>query len=143
MNIVTQCFARLRRCCRTERIVPVFIILFSVIAEKAPAADATRKSFTIPSGDAIATLRQFVAQSGRELIYSGMAVEGVQTNAVQGEFTAREALNRMLAGTSLCATEDRKTGALAVVRRSDENRPPGGAARDSCRHFQTQRPSLR
>jgi iron complex outermembrane receptor protein len=80
------------------------------------AADAAGKSFAIPTGDAVATLKQFMAQSGGQLIYSGAAVEGVRTSAVQGEFTTRAALERMLVGTGLAVTEDEKSGALAVTR---------------------------
>jgi iron complex outermembrane receptor protein len=66
------------------------------------AAEAARQSFNLPAGDAADMLRQLSAVSGREIL---------------GEFTALEAGNRMLAGTSLHALQDERTGALAVRRR--------------------------
>ena len=41
---------------------------------------------------------------------------GVTTNAVHGEFTAMEAVSRMLAGTRIAATFDGTTGVLTVKR---------------------------
>ncbi|MBI5380313.1 MAG: hypothetical protein HZA31_00270 [Opitutae bacterium] len=56
-------------------------------------------------------------------------VQGVPTNAVKGELTAREALERMLAGTTLKIVEDGRTGALAVHPRSATEAPVEKAPR--------------
>lgn len=79
-----------------------------------PDSDA-RLAFDLPAGDAVSTLRLFATQSGRPLLYSGPAVAGIRTAAVRGTFTAREALARMVTGTSLTVAEDPKSGAFAVV----------------------------
>ena len=80
------------------------------------AADAITKHFTIQAGRAEATLQQFAEQAGVELVYTIDRVNGVRTNAVQGEFPVREALDLMLEGTVLRAFQDGATGALGVSR---------------------------
>src|SRR5579883_1524297 len=95
----------------------------------ASAADATPKTFNVPSADAAVSLQQFSDQSGEQIVYPADAVRGVTTNAVSGQFTARDALERMLAGTPLFVVEDERTGALAVKRRaSDAPADPAPAA---------------
>lgn len=78
------------------------------------AADLAKKSYQLPAGDAAVTLKRFSEQSGEQIVYPVDSVRGVQTNAVSGELTAREALGRMLAGTALVTVQDEKTQALAV-----------------------------
>ena len=86
------------------------------------AADNDKRDFDVPAGDAGETLKCFAQQADREIMFPAESVKVMKTNALKGEFTVPEALDRMLAGTSLRATEDDKTGALAVVRRV----PAGG-----------------
>ncbi len=81
------------------------------------AATENKQTFDLPAGDAPSTLRQFSDRSGKEVLFAAEAVRGVRTNAVRGDFTPREALVRMLAGTELVAVPDETTGALAVGRR--------------------------
>jgi len=92
-----------------------------VVVAAALAAGMPKKTFSISAGDAVASLKQFAAQAGQQLIYSGDAVRGVTTNAIQGNFEPREALELMIAGTKLAVTQDRTSGALAVTRDSDRN----------------------
>ena len=80
----------------------------------ARAAEAAKKNFNLPAGVAGETLKQFAKQAGREIVFAPEAVGTVPTNAVKGELTPREALDQMLAGTGLVASQDVKTGALAV-----------------------------
>jgi len=84
------------------------------------AADPEPKDFDIPAGDATATLGNFSAQagSGERVLYSVEAVEGVQTNAVKGRFTAFQAVDLMVSGTPLEALIVDQTGAITVWRRS-------------------------
>ena len=51
------------------------------------------------------TLKRFLNQSGGQVVYLVDSVRGVATKPVRGRFTAREALQRMLAGTPLMTTE--------------------------------------
>src|SRR5690349_24122242 len=69
----------------------------------AHAADDAKRTYNLPSGDAIQTLKRFAQQAGREIVYPVDQVRGVQTKAVHGEFTALEAITRMLEGTTLRA----------------------------------------
>lgn len=78
------------------------------------AAEPAKKAFEIAAGEAATTLKQFASQAGEQLLYSPDDVAGVRTQAVQGTFTAREALETMLAGTKLTVRQDPGTGALAV-----------------------------
>ena len=91
-----------------------------VLGAVAPLGAATaeaKRSFDLPRGDAATTLRQFAAASGRSLVFVTDKVRGETTNAVRGEFTPREALERMLAGSALEAAQDAATGALIVSRK--------------------------
>ncbi|MDP3069551.1 MAG: TonB-dependent receptor [Opitutaceae bacterium] len=82
----------------------------------AAGADPPKTSFRLPEGDAAVTLRQFSQQARTPIIYPIDLVRGVRTHPVQGTFTAREALDRMVAGTELIVSQDASTGALTVGR---------------------------
>lgn len=81
------------------------------------AADAGSgtKHFDLPSGAAERSLREFSAQSGVQVLFSTNTAAGVKTNGVEGHFTPREAMQRLLEGTKLVVSE--KNGALMVSRR--------------------------
>ncbi|MBS0662899.1 MAG: TonB-dependent receptor [Verrucomicrobia bacterium] len=100
------------------------------------AADADRKPYDLPAGDAASTLKQFSAQSGEQIVYPVAQVTGLKTNAVSGDLTAREALERMVAGTDLQVVQDEKTGALGLKRAAGPNGL--GAAQDSGRPGQVE-----
>jgi len=99
---------------------PILLASCSVLVAVAPLGAATvetKRSFDLPRGDAATTLRQFAASAGRSLVFVTDKVRGETTNAVRGEFTPREALERMLAGSALEAEQDAATGALVVSRK--------------------------
>lgn len=107
---------------------PVVLASCGLAVAAAPLVAApveAKRAFDLPRGDAATTLRQFAAASGRSLVFVTDKVRGESTNAVRGQFTPREALERMLAGSSLEASQDAATGALVVSRR----RSPGAAPR--------------
>ncbi len=89
--------------------------LFSLAFASLLAAEAV-KAFNVPAGDAAMTLKQAAQQGGVEIVFPAPTVRGVQTSAVKGDYTAREALNRMLAGTELVLVQDEKSGALSISR---------------------------
>jgi len=91
------------------------------------AAEAVRKDYDLPAATASAALKQFSTQSGEQLIYSADAVAGVTTQAVKGRLTAREALDRLVAGTELTVQQDERTGALAVTRKTPVESKPAPA----------------
>lgn len=133
--MITPMIAR----CRLEQNFPAWArcILFLTglfLTLPSPAAEAGKRVYDVPSGDARTTLKLFAEQSGQEIIYPAENVAGVKTNALQGEFTPREAIDRLVADTSLSATSA-KSGAIAVNRKSDlgaqlpaqgKNVAPGG-----------------
>jgi iron complex outermembrane recepter protein len=88
------------------------------------AAGPDVRSFDIPSGDAAVTLKLFVEQSGEQVVYLVDRVRGVTTKRIQGEMSARTALDAMLAGTELHAVADEKTKALVVHRGKRDATPP-------------------
>ena len=90
-------------------------------------APAEKRAFNLPRGDAAVTLKQFAAAAGTPIVYLVDRVRGATTNAVTGEFTPRDALDRMLAGSALEAAQDAATGALVVSRkRTIEAAPRSG-----------------
>ncbi len=92
----------------------VACLLALPFALPASAADA-KKSYALPAGDAAATLKAFSEQSGEQIVYPVDQVRGVSTNAVSGEYTAGDALQKLLAGSGLNVVRDDKTGAYAIT----------------------------
>ncbi len=107
---------------------PVLLLPLLLAALQLGAAEPARKTYDLPAGEAVATLRAFAEQSGEQVVYMVENVRGERTRAVAGTFTAREALDRMLADTKLAASQDEATGALVVGRR-EPARPPREEAR--------------
>ncbi|MBL9200704.1 MAG: TonB-dependent receptor [Opitutaceae bacterium] len=97
----------------------VVALCSAVVADAATpvTAPAEKRAFNLPRGDAAVTLKQFAAAAGTPIVYLVDRVRGVTTHAVSGEFTARDALERMLAGSALEAAQDAATGALVVSRK--------------------------
>lgn len=94
------------------RLPRLFLLLLLCLG----AAMAETKSFDIPAGPAVDSLKKFTIQSGDSdrLLYSSTMLDGISTNSVKGRFEAFEALQQMLTGTGLVAVRDAKTGAFAV-----------------------------
>ena len=88
------------------------------------AAVESKRSYNLPSGDAATTLNQFAGASGQQIIFMMEKVKGERTNAVAGDYAARDALDRMLAGTGLSATRDPATGAFVVSRKRTAEAAP-------------------
>lgn len=80
------------------------------------AAESVRRHFDIPAGRAEKSLRQYSAQSGVQLVYPTALVRDVQTRAVKGRYTDREALEYLVARTPLRVVRDEKTGVLTLAR---------------------------
>lgn len=72
--------------------------------------------FDIPAGSAERSLKEFSVQSGAEVLFVTDAVASETCREVHGALSSREALDRMLAGTRLVETQDKKTGAFRVLR---------------------------
>ena len=87
----------------------------------AQAQSEAKRSYDLPRGDAASTLTRFAEVSGRQIIFMMEKVRGEQTNAIKGDFSPREALEKMLLGTALVASQDSATGAFVIKRHP----PPG------------------
>ncbi|MBL9214729.1 MAG: TonB-dependent receptor [Opitutaceae bacterium] len=99
------------------RVAPALIFASAGVSSWAAEAVPARQRFAVEAGDAVRTLKLFSAQAGEQIVYPVERVRGVRTKAVTGEFTAREALNRMLEDTDLMVVQDESTGALTVKRK--------------------------
>lgn len=106
-------------------------VLALALAAPGAAADTPKKTYNVPLGEAASTLKQFTEQSGEQVVYLVDTVRGVATNAVAGDYTAREALDAMLAGTRLEVVQDEKTGALTVRRNAADASQGGAGAQES------------
>ncbi len=104
------CLHRFLLCC-------AFLFLNAALTGAEPA----RRSFDLSIDTADKSLRRFSLQSGFEVLFATQVTAKIQANPVQGEFTPKEAITRLLAGTGLTAAQDQKTGAFTVTRASDPN----------------------
>lgn len=95
--------------------------IFCALAAVAFAGADEKKNYALPAGTAEKSLKQFVTQSGIEVIYPAEVVRGVRTPEVKGQMTPAEAVERLLAGTGLASTQDPRTGAFSISRRHDPN----------------------
>ncbi|MEO7412777.1 MAG: TonB-dependent receptor plug domain-containing protein, partial [Opitutaceae bacterium] len=92
------------------------ICLFALAGSLA-ATEATRR-FDVPAGEAADTLKRAAQQGGIEIAFFVETVRGVRTRELQGHFTAREALDRLVAGTDLTIIANRRDSTFTVRRRS-------------------------
>ena len=99
----------------------LFFCLFALVGTL-DAADASRR-FDVPAGEAADTLKLAAQQGGIEIAFFFETVRGVRTRELQGHFTAREALDRLVAGTDLTIIADRRDSTFTVRRRSFANSP--------------------
>lgn len=92
---------------------------FALLIAGALAAEAAKKNYAIAAGPAVEALKAFTQQSGEQIVYPVEALQGVRTNAVNGELAARDALEALVAGTELRVVQDASTGALGLRRGPD------------------------
>jgi TonB-dependent receptor len=92
----------------------IVLVIAALAAPVSASQDPERRGYRLDGGDAAKTLVQFAEQSGREMLFVVRAVRGVRTNPVVGRYTATEAIDRMLAKTSLEVIEDAETGAFMI-----------------------------
>lgn len=113
--------ARARR-----RIIPLLVAgvwcLIGVIGLR--GAETARRAFDLPAGEAEPALKRFSQQAGVQLVFDSRLVEGVQVNAVSGDFTPLEAAQRLLAGTPLRARRDERSGIVSIERDPAAPFPP-------------------
>ena len=88
------------------------------------AAEAEKRTFNLPRGDAAETLKDFATAAGTPIVYLVDRIRGATTNSVSGELTPREALEQMLINTDLEAAQDPITGGLVVSRKLSTRKDP-------------------
>jgi outer membrane receptor protein involved in Fe transport len=109
-------------------------------------AEPLKMNFDLPADAAEQALKRFAVQSGLEVLFVTETVAKVKTNAVKGEFSPREAINRMLAGTNLVASEDANSGAMKISRapkpnsRTSTQATPGDSPSNSLKKNEIQTP---
>jgi iron complex outermembrane recepter protein len=83
--------------------VPIVLMLFIGVRAALAAAEPT-KYFNLPAQDLASALLGFGRQSGMQILFGADAsenIEAIRTGSVVGEFSAHEALTRMLKDTGL------------------------------------------
>ena len=90
-------------------------------ARSAQEEKAAKISFDLPADAAERSLKRFSARSGLEVLFVSEAAANVRTKAVKGDYTPREAIDRMLAGTKLAAVRDEKSRAMKIVSTASVN----------------------
>ena len=85
------------------------------------ASDAPTRAYHIGAQALSAALQEFAAQAGLQLMFSESDVAGMQTQGLQGNFSADQALRRLLAGSGL-VFEFPKPDAVIIRKRSEERR---------------------
>ncbi len=73
----------------------------SLAVEAGSPGDEQPRFFTIPAQPLAAALQAFGQTAGVQLLYESRSAEGRQSAAIDGLYTSREALIRLLAGTDL------------------------------------------
>ncbi|MEQ8559182.1 MAG: TonB-dependent receptor [Henriciella sp.] len=85
------------------------------------------QSFDLPSGPLSEALDAFIAQSGRDLIYRTDQVRNISVSGVEGRLSDREALDRLLDGSSLQMRTD-ESGAILVYAQAEQAPAPRAPA---------------
>ncbi len=106
----------------------VTVLLFIAVTVPMWAATAIR-SFSLPANPAATSLQQFAEQSGSEVLFATRTVSNVRTNAVRGDFSAGEALERLLAGTGLVSAHDGQSNTWRVTSDPYMRRTPAVVSR--------------
>ncbi len=122
--LLTQLYCLLRRALSPRLFGSAILLLLGLallLPASAQAAAEAKVKFDVPAGEASKALKTFAKQAQREIMFPLQPISGVKTSAVQGEFTVKEGLNKLLAGTELAVYEDEKTGGLVVQRYDDPN----------------------
>ncbi|MBL9186611.1 MAG: hypothetical protein JNK23_03950 [Opitutaceae bacterium] len=115
--------SRLQHAVRTTRRLGVWAVAWS-LAASGLAVETARKKFDLPADIAARSLKSFAHQSGVEVLISAELGREIRTQPVRGEFTPREALDRMLAKTGLTVKHDEKTGSMAIFAAHRTNESP-------------------
>lgn len=113
--LVSGCMTSRIAPCRAVRAALLCCVSAVLFALTVYAAEPQTKSFDVPAGPAPAALKQFISQSGVQLLYVPGEVKDVQTKAVKGNYTPAEAIDLLLFDTGLISRMA-DNGAISVNR---------------------------
>jgi hypothetical protein len=108
--------------CRQPRFIALALLVIPIataVAQSAPAMPlevASTKNFDLPADSADRSLRLFSSQSGCDVLFATQIAENIRSNAVSGDYLPQDAINLLLAGTGLTASQNKKTGAFTISR---------------------------
>ena len=105
--------------------------LCSAHVEHAAAADAGARHFHVEGGDLGDTLNAVAAQAGVQILYDASLVSGRKARALDGFYSADEALARVLAGTGLSAVAATRDAYVLKRRLPSRRTPPPEVAVDA------------
>jgi iron complex outermembrane receptor protein len=86
---------------------PTYAAILAVLLTQNAHADSNKHYFDIPAQPLNQALLTFGKQSGQQLMYSTAVADHLRSRPVQGEFTASEAVNLLLAAAPLQAVATR------------------------------------
>lgn len=117
-----------RLSCRTTLVV--MLCLLAGIRPGSAAADLSSQiSFDIPSQQLASALLKYSVQSGVQVTSSANAVEDMISTGIVGTFVARDALDKLLAGSKLTyEVVDAYTVAIRAPKTAEPNTTIGPAA---------------
>lgn len=98
---------------QTRRRAASFVVCSMAFVSLAFAEDV--KPIHIPPGQLAAALETLARQSGTEIVYVSAQVAAIRTSGVTGSLSVREALEKLLKGTSFKVTID-SSGAMLITR---------------------------
>ncbi len=103
-------------------------------AQPAPAASDQTRAYHVGAQSLDTALQEFATQSGLQLLFSKSDVAGLKTDGLEGNFSAEQALQRLLQGSGL-NFEFPKPDAV-VIRRANDNLTPAGNSSQSATDFE-------
>ncbi len=98
-------------------LVPAAVVVAGAFFPSAALAQSQIQTFDLAAQPAAAGVRAFARQANIEIVLASSAASGRRTNAVQGQFEVRRALDRLAAGTGLSVRSF--DGKVAVLVASD------------------------
>lgn len=104
--------------------------MLTIAAPVAAEVVSTARSFSVPAGPAAASVPQFARQAGIQVLLSVEAAQGIRTNAVAGQLTPRQGLDRLLAGTGLRIATWRD-GVVTLARQQGPEAPDDRQSSDA------------
>ena len=111
---------------------PLRVLFLSLACSAALAAQAQGIRIDIPAGDLASALDAYGRQTGTQLVYRADLLKGARTRGAQGQFDARDGLDRLLRDTGFRAQRDASGAVLVVPAATPRQAPsPTPAARQA------------